>query len=244
MRSCGRRLLNGSAVRGCVVKAEQYARMLVRPHFWRPHPDPRAPSGCSGLRRRHADRPALVLTDRRTLRGTRRRRGAAAAGEEKDARQEHHRARRRHPARCRRHRPFVVLTLHLVSVHCPVTEGTASAGCLALAHPRPAGVRHVIPASRRRIPRATASHHHATAAKYFPTGLQLRVARCPRQGYAACDHALRYEARFRQRAVSRRCRQHEDTSSYRCRNHHRHRVRGSGDFGPCAKCAVHGAARL
>jgi hypothetical protein len=55
---------------------------------------------------------------------------------------------------------------------------------------------------------------------------------------------LRYEARFRQRAVSRRYRQHEDASSYRCRNHHRHRVRGPGDFGPCAECAVHSAARL
>ena len=188
MRSCGRRLLNGSAVRGCLVKTEQYARMLVRSYFWRPHPDPRPPSG-RGLRRRHADRPALVLTDRRTLRGTRRRHGAAAAGEEKGAHQEHHCARRCHPARRRRHRPFVVLTLHLVSVHCPVTEGTASAGCLALAHPRPAGVRHVIPASRRRIPRDTASHHHTIPAKYFPTGLQLRVARCPQQRYAACVHA-------------------------------------------------------
>ena len=244
MRSRDRRLLNGSAVRGCLVETEQYARMLIRPYFWRPHPDPRPPSGCSGLRRRHADRPALVLTDRRTLRWTRRRRGTAAAGEEKDARQEHHRARSGHPSRRRCHRPFVVLTLHLVSVHCPVTEGTASAGCLALAHPRPAGVRHVIPASRRRIPRDTASHHHTTAAKYFAAGLQLRVARCPRQGYAACVHALRYEAQFRQRAVSRRCRQLEAASSYRCRNHHRHRVRGPGDFGPCAKCAVQSAARL
>jgi hypothetical protein len=161
MRSRCRRLLNGLAVRGGLIEAEQYARMLVRPYFRRPHPDPSPPSGGSGLRRHHADRPALVLTDRRTLDGTRCH-DTAAAGEENDDRQEQHRARRRHAARRRRHRSFVVLTLYLVSGHCPVTERTASAGCLALAHSRPAGVRHVVPRQSTPYARDTTSHPHTS----------------------------------------------------------------------------------